>query len=337
MIYKMPIMEKVLVRGPNWIGDVVMSLPFFEGMKDAWPDADIYVLTKPYLKDIYLYNPYIKGVITLDEDHGLWGWSTSLREIRKLGFGRGICLPHSVSSALFLWLACIPKRYGRACQHRSIFLTHPVAGTIEDFNGHQMDFYMELLDALAGFNGRDLLPKIYLSDKEQKKAHDIINGIERPILGLFASAAYGPAKMWPGRYFIDLANFYIQATGGSVILFGATSDMNTNDHIATSIGSKAYNLAGKTSLLETAGVMCLCDVIAANDSGPMHMAAATGVKTIGIFGSSDPKRTAPRGERAHYIYKGLKCSPCMERQCRYGTYDCLKVITPEEVLSKMIE
>jgi heptosyltransferase-2 len=78
-----------------------------------------------------------------------------------------------------------------------------------------------------------------------------------------------------------------------------------------------------------------CNVVVANDSGPMHLAAASGTKTVGIFGSTNPARTAPLGRNATYITKSLSCAPCMARVCRLGTYECLKAIKPEDVLKEI--
>jgi heptosyltransferase II len=329
-------MEKILVRGVNWIGDAVMSMPFISGLGQAWPDAEIHLLTRPNLAELYKYNPHIKGIFTMDEKDRIAGWSSAIRGIRRLDFKSAICLPHSFSSALFLFLTGVPIRFGRACSGRSILLSHPVYGRIEDYPGHQTDFYLEMLLAITGYAPIEKLPFIYLTEAQRNRASELLMNLKRPILGIFCSAAYGPAKVWPRDSFAELSRKYILKTGGSVILFGGSSDSQINNKIAASIGNGALNIAGITGLLETVAVMEKCQAVVANDSGPMHLAAASGTRTVGIFGSTNPARTAPLGRNATYISKRLECAPCMARECRPGTYECLKSITPDDVLKEIM-
>jgi heptosyltransferase II len=329
-------MDKILIRGVNWIGDAVMSMPFINGLGSAWPDAEIHVLTRPHLAELYKYNPCVKNVIQVNEKSRIQGWKAAYREIRDIKFKIAICLPHSFSSALFLFLSGVPVRYGRACSGRSMLFTHPVYGKIEEYPGHQARFYLEMLEALTGCRVTEVLPEICITDTERLKASGIIDKAKRPVLGIFCSAAYGPAKVWPRESFAELGRRYISRTGGAVILFGGATDRNANNAIAASIGEGAFNIAGTTNLLESVALMERCDTVVANDSGPMHLAAASGAKTLGIFGSTNPVRTAPLGRRGKFITKGLKCAPCMARDCRLGTYECLKSITPDDVLKEIL-
>ncbi len=329
-------MGKILIRGVNWIGDAVMSMPFISGLAHAWPDAEIHVLTRPHLAELYKYNPYIESLIPVNDKRRFSGWRGVIKKIRKMKFEQALCLPHSFSSALFLFFAGIEKRYGRACSGRSMLFTHPVYGKIEDYTAHQSDYYLEMLFAVTGFMPNERLPLVYLSDVQRNRASELLMNLKRPVLGIFCSAAYGPAKIWPQENFAELGRRYISKTGGSVLLFGGSSDAQVNEKIMASIGNGALNIAGLTDLLESVAVMERCDAVVANDSGPMHLAAASGTKTVGIFGSTNPARTAPLGINATYISKNLPCAPCMAHKCRLGTYECLRSITPDDVLKEIL-
>jgi heptosyltransferase-2 len=330
-------MEKVLIRGVNWIGDAVMSMPFITGLGRAWPEAEIHILTRPHLAELYKYNPHVKSVIQVNDKNRISGWKAAIKKTKEMRFNISICLPHSFSSALFLFLSRVSIRYGRACSGRSILFTHPVYGKIEDYAAHQSDFYLEMLEAISGCRTSGRLPEIHISDTERHRASVILEQSKSPVLGIFCSAAYGPAKVWPRESFAELGRQYILKTGGSVVLFGGALDYSANNSIASSIGSRALNIAGMTSLLESVAVMENCNAVVANDSGPMHLAAASGTKTVGIFGSTNPARTAPLGKNATYITKNLACAPCMARVCRLGTYECLKSINPEDVLKEIAQ
>jgi heptosyltransferase II len=329
-------MEKVLIRGVNWIGDAVMSMPFVTGLGRAWPEAEIHLLTRPDLANLYKYNPYVKTVIPINDKSGISGWVAAIRKTKKMRFNMSICLPHSFSSALIMFLSGSTIRYGRACSGRSMLFTHPVYGKIEEYAAHQSEFYLEMLESISGYRASEQVPEIYISDAERIKASAILEQSKQPVLGIFCSAAYGPAKVWPHESFAELGRQYILKTCGSVILFGGASDYPSNDLILASIGSGTLNIAGKTSLLESVAVMEKCNAVVANDSGPMHLAAASGTKTLGIFGSTNPARTAPIGRNATYITKNLACAPCMDRVCRLGTYECLKSITPNDILEEIL-
>jgi len=329
-------MKKILLRGVNWIGDAVMSMPFIEGLAKALPEAEIILITRSHLAVLYKHNPYIKSVIPIEDKSYSKGWPKAVSDIKKTHAPTAICLPHSFSSALMLYISRVENRYGRACSGRSAFFTHPVYGTIEQYEGHQTDFYLEMLEAITAYKHTDRNPVIYLSDNETNIAKNITDNLKKPILGIFCSAAYGPAKVWPKESFAELGRQYTLKTNGSVVLFGGPADKGINDEIASSIGGDTINIAGKTGLLESVAVMEKCNAVVANDSGPMHLAAASGTRTIGIFGSTNPARTAPRGINASYITKNLSCAPCMARECSLGTYECLKSITPEDILKEIL-
>jgi heptosyltransferase-2 len=93
--------------------------------------------------------------------------------------------------------------------------------------------------------------------------------------------------------------------------------------------------SGQTNIGELIALLSLCDGFAGNDSGAMHLAAAIGIPTVGIFGSTNPARTGPSGERACVIYHRIECSPCLERTCRFGHYNCLREVAPAEVAQKL--
>ena len=93
--------------------------------------------------------------------------------------------------------------------------------------------------------------------------------------------------------------------------------------------------AGASNVTELNALLSLCDGFAGNDSGAMHLAAAVGIPTVGIFGSTNPARTGPQGPRAIVIYHQLDCSPCLKRTCRFGHYECLRGIEPAEVVTAL--
>jgi lipopolysaccharide heptosyltransferase II len=105
--------------------------------------------------------------------------------------------------------------------------------------------------------------------------------------------------------------------------------------VAATSRSGAIIAAGQTNIGELIALLALCDGFAGNDSGAMHLAAALELPAVGIFGSTNPVRTGPLGPHAGYIYHKLECSPCLERTCRYGHYNCLREVMPAEVAQRL--
>jgi len=122
-----------------------------------------------------------------------------------------------------------------------------------------------------------------------------------------------------------------------VYLFGSEKDVAVSASINQLTAGHCQDFAGKTSLTEALDLMSLCDVVVSNDSGLMHVAAALNIKTIAVYGSSDPNFTPPLHDDAEVITLGLACSPCFKRECPLGHLDCLTKILPRTVIEKVFD
>jgi heptosyltransferase II len=153
-----------------------------------------------------------------------------------------------------------------------------------------------------------------------------------PVLGLCPGAEYGPAKRWPVEYFAELAQKKL-SEGWEVWLFGSERDVPVTHAIDKLTGRRCIDLGGRTSLAEVIDLLSLTTVVVSNDSGLMHIAAALKRRMVALYGSSDPRHTPPMSEQARVLYLGLKCSPCFERECPLKHLNCLKGISPQQVIA----
>jgi heptosyltransferase-2 len=160
---------------------------------------------------------------------------------------------------------------------------------------------------------------------------------DKPLVALAVAAAYGPAKEWPAERFANVIDGLAEANGTECVLVGAPSERARCEETASASRAGAVIAAGETSVGEAMALLSLCDGFAGNDSGAMHVAGALGIPTVGLFGSTRPERTAPLGPRTHVLYHRIECSPCLERTCRFGHYECLKRIEVEEVTAALNE
>lgn len=321
----------ILVRGVNWIGDAVMTVPAVRALRKAYPGATISLLVKPFVIPVFEGNPDIDEIIAYDEKFkGIIGKLRLARLLRKKEFSMAVLFQNAFDAALITYLAGIPRRIGYNRDGRGFLLTDPVPYNGDDRKVHHIEYYLKLLTS-AGIPAGFEEPVIYLSVEERLQARALLSQLSRPVLGLNPGATFGSAKRWLTDRFAEVANWFRKDCGGSVVIFGSEKEAALARGIDKSIPEGKLFLAGKTSLRELAALIAECDVMLTNDSGPMHIACALGTPTLAIFGSTDPKLTGPFGEGHHAIKKDFSCSPCFKRNCMTKDMRCMYAVTAEEV------
>jgi heptosyltransferase-2 len=330
--------ESVLIKLPNWIGDIVMSIPAVRYVRRVFPEARLKVIVKQQLADLVADDPDIDGMLTYGMRRGparLIDEFRIIRRIRREYANLAVIFPYSVSSALWTFLAGIPLRLGSAVRWRGLVLTHAVSPKARD--EHQRDYFLRMVRRL-GTRNLTPAPHIGIARPAGAGADALLRRLNitgsPALVGIHPGAAYGPAKRWfPGR-FAELAG-RLSGEGIRVLVFGAPPDGPVVDEIVAQAGDSVTNLCGQLSLGEFAALLAKCDVVVANDSGPMHLAGAVGAKVVAIFGSTSPRATSPSGQ-CRVIWKDIDCSPCFRRDCPHQ-YRCLELVSVDEVYSAVKE
>jgi heptosyltransferase-2 len=329
--------KKILVRGTNWIGDVIMTLPAIRSIRQTFPKAHIAVLVKPWVADIIHACPEVDEVILYrspGEHEGFAGILKLARELKDRKFDCAILLQNAIEAAIIARLAGIPVRAGYNSDARGWLLTHSVRRTDAIRQVHQTGYYLEMLKSL-GFKGdlKDVGLRLGRDTGELMTQLFRRFGLKtnQLLIGMAPGAAYGPAKRWPADRFAEAASQLSEKYSARVILFGSKGDRETTELITHSAGNGILNLAGETSLREAMALISKCALFISNDSGLMHVAGALGVSTIAIFGSTNPVTTSPSGERCVTIRKDLDCSPCLKKKCPTD-FRCMTSIEVSEVL-----
>jgi heptosyltransferase-2 len=323
--------KNLLIRGVNWIGDSVMTLPAIKSIRKYLPEAKISLLVKPWVSEIFENNPYIDEIILYNEKHkGLIGKIRLSRILSKKGFSCAILLQNAFDAAFITFLAGIKERAGYKKDGRGFLLTEAVKVPQKDIYSHQIYYYLNLLKQI-GINAEYSDPYIYILLDERLSARNHLKEMKRPIMGINPGAEYGSAKRWFPERFAEVASWFIKDTNGSVVIFGSKKEedisqrieylinkqqskeqsisngqqSDTSESTPTSLwkrgaegdfegGSRGIlNLAGKTSLRELISLISECDVFVTNDSGPLHISYAVGTPLVAIFGSTDPELTGP--------------------------------------------
>jgi heptosyltransferase-2 len=323
----------ILIRGVNWIGDAVMTLPALRAIRKAMPGDKISLLVKPLVAPVFEHDPSIDEILLYDERYsGLTGKLKLSRELKRKNFTLSILLQNAFDAALIAFLAGIPRRVGFARDMRGFLLTDPIPYSNEDFTMHHIDYFLEILRRY-GIEAQPSEPWIYLTLEERLRARDRLSGLKRPIVGIPPGASYGSSKQWlPGR-FAEFAEKVIKELEGSVVIYGGESEKALSEEILSLCRGETgrlVSMAGETSLREMVSMVSESDLIVANDSGPMHVAYAVRTPLVALFGPTHPLLARPPVEESVSIFKDI-CPPCYLRKCPKEQTECMEAITTEEV------
>jgi heptosyltransferase-2 len=299
--------SRVVVRAPNWVGDVVLSLPALRDLRRCFPAARLEVLARPWVAELYAA---VAGVDAVVESRGLAADVEALRG----RFDLGVLLPNSFASALTLWRAGIPERWGYATDARGMLLTRSCRVPARVRGQSQVYYYRAMLEGLGlAVEGP---PDASLACPQEWAAQgETLLGDTGPWIGVNPGAFYGTAKRWPPERFAAAAALVARRTGASVAIVGAASERPLGEAIASQLAAPSRVLCGETTLAGLVGVLAQLRLLLTNDSGPMHLAAALGTPLVAVFGSTDWVETAPVSERARVVREDTACAPCRLREC----------------------
>ncbi|PKL52026.1 MAG: lipopolysaccharide heptosyltransferase II [Nitrospira bacterium HGW-Nitrospira-1] len=342
----------ILVRGVNWIGDAVMTMPALRALKHSHPEARITLLVKPWVSQLFEKDPNIDEIILYtDLYQGLAGKFKLAAEIRKHGFCMAALFQNAFDAAFIAFLAGIPERIGYNRDCRRLLLTKAIPFDDRARDLHHIEYYLNLIRK-AGFPAKYELPWIYLSAEERLDARNKLKALRRPIVGINPGATYGSSKRWPPARFAEVAFRVVSEMHGSVVIFGGPSEaviaeeierefnrLSGNPELDSSLIThhSLLNMAGRTSLRELISLISECELLVTNDSGPMHISYAVRTPVVAIFGSTSPEHTGPAGKKDIAIKKALDCAPCFERECKKNNLECMEKITSGEVFDAVKE
>lgn len=329
--------RKILIRGPNWVGDCVLSIPAMKAVRTGFPQAEITLLVRPWVAGLFRSVPFIDHLWTEPRPTSLSEWSRITTEIRRRHFDLALLLPNSFESALMVFLGRVPQRIGYTTDGRRLLLTNPVQPRL---NGrHQVYYYLDLAATLSGVTFQPTI-EIKATTEEKQGARQLLEaeGIDasRPFLLLNPGAAYGSAKRWDPQRFAQAADRLAGKFHFQVAIIGSESERAAGELVRTQMKTPASLLSGKTTLETLIGVLAQAALMITNDSGPMHIAAALGVPTVAIFGSTDEHVTGPVSMKARVVKHRVECSPCLLRECPID-HRCMTRVSVEDVVQAAME
>jgi len=331
----------ILVRCPNWVGDLIMATPLFECLRKNLPGVRITALTRAYNAKVIEDSPWVDTVIPC-EDKSFNGMMETARAIKVSGADTSLLLPNSIRSYLPVRLAGIRRIYGYRRGGRKYLVKGPLPA--RDDHGilpmPMVDYYLELCRWL----GLDLpelpAPSLCVSEALSKDAGRLLKkyGItdQDIVIGLNPGAKFGSSKCWPPDYFARLANMLEQQWSCRILLFVGPGEGRLADEIMALTQAKLINTdPDRIDLGLLKPLIQRCDLLITNDTGPRHYATAFKRPVIVIMGPTDPRYTNTNLEHTIVLRKEIPCAPCHRKKCPEN-HECMRGITPDDVLAAAI-
>ncbi|MBI6154836.1 ADP-heptose--LPS heptosyltransferase RfaF [Serratia surfactantfaciens] len=338
---------KILVIGPSWVGDMMMSQSLYRTLKAEYPSAEIDVMAPAWCRPLLARMPEVNQALAMPLGHGALG----LGERRRLGralranrYDRAYVLPNSFKSALVPFFADIPQRTGWRGEMR-----YGLLNDVRVLDKAAFPLMVQRYVALAYDKGRIqraddlpqplLWPQLQVSDEEIAETTSAFNLTDsRPIVGFCPGAEFGPAKRWPHYHYATLAQLLIES-GYQVALFGSAKDHEAGEQIRAALQEDArdfcLNLAGKTQLEQAVILIAACRAVVSNDSGLMHVAAALNKPLIALYGPSSPDFTPPLSDKARVIRLISGYHKVRKGDAEQGYHQSLIDIQPQQVLDAL--
>jgi lipopolysaccharide heptosyltransferase II len=321
--------KKVLFFKPGAIGDLLHTLPALKALKNKFPAAQVTVVVSPGLESLIQGTPLADRVQIFDKAKLKKSVADFLRfglRLRDEHYDLFIDMQPSVRSLILRRLSRAPlvlvykKQKNVHAKEKRIHAVENFIGTLQPIDIKEVVDRIELPLASDAIENADR----FLAE----------NGVDRskPLIALNCGVgAARPARNWFPNRFAALADRLIRELGAQVVFVGGKEDRDIVHNVMTSMKGKAVSAAGYLSLPQSAALLARSACLVSSDTGPLHLATAVGTPVVGLFGSTDPRRTGPIGRGHQVLIKTTSCVPCEKKQCPFGTRVCMLEITVDEV------
>ena len=341
--------DKILVIQFWGIGETILVLPAIEALRKKFPRAEINVLATSRNKDVFYKNKNISNIITL-KLNPLSIFNFIIKNIKKYDLVIDMEEYLNISSIISFFIGT--RVIGYSHDSRSKLYSKKVRYNDKQ---HAVQTFLDLVKGLDIVYNTEKLPKLNFSLKDKNFVDRFLKDKDIKNRDFFVCVAPGAAesakaRIWPYERYAELCDETISRYNTKIIFVGALNENELIGSIQKSMENKdkSINAAGKIALNQLFYLISKAKLFIGNDAGPMHIAAAQGVKTIGLFGPNLPLRFGPYGKGNIGLYKGYNCefSPCINvhkgqvPDCLYpkssNDYQkCMKNISVDDVLKEV--
>jgi len=310
--------NKILFITLSNIGDVILTLPVLDALRENFPSALITVMAGQRTQEIFEHNPFIHNFILYDKKWPLRKKIELFFKLKKEKFDLVIDLRHSLYGLL------IPAKFKTSTFFRII------PKEIKHMRKRHLYLLRKIIPEIKEIKTRSL----YTDGNDEKYVEDLLRRnsiLKEDKIIVVASGARSHLKRWQKEKFVDLINELKNEF--KIILVGDKDDIAINSYIFENTKNNVFDFTGKTNLRELAILLKKAELLITNDSAVMHLGSYLNIPIIAIFGPTDDEKYGPWSEKFLVVKKELFCRPCEKAQCRFKTLDCMKLIKVKDVLN----
>ncbi len=315
--------NKILIHAPNWLGDIMMSLPAMTLIREKYSDAHISIFLKSSMCSVFEESDIINETIPLSK----------IDTIKSKKFDMAILFPNSFISALRVFGKGIKYRVGYSGDYRNMMLTH-IADRKPVRWINTTAYYVNMLKVI-GIESEVPKVKLNIGSKALERASLYLeneDALSKPIFAYGVGATNSFGKVWHEKHFAEIMNTLSKKYDAKTLIISTPEESEMVKNVVSLLDHKP--LIPHRDLATISAMLSLCKGFIGNDSGAMHLSSAIGIPTLGLYFATPPYQNMPIGERSDIIVKQLPCAFCGGQKCKLGTFECREVIKPNEVLAK---
>jgi len=334
----------ILIWGPNWLGDCLLSIPTVRALKNRYPESHVTYAVRHPLEEILASEKSIDELLALNQGERGPSLFALIRKLRQARFDLAIALPNSFRAGFMLFLSGAGTRIGYASDSRGFLLTHTLPARGRRNEGHRVEYFLNLA-ARAGCRDLERSFSIEIPAREKTVADKILNGLgidsKGLLIGIHPGASKPPRTLSPGN-FTQICRLIHERWKARILLFGNKQEQELIRQVRANHPS-VFPIRPDTSLMAMAALLQRCQAFIGCDSGLMHLAAAVGTPVVGIFGPGVPEHTGPvcETQKKILLFHRFPCAPCRQRFFRdcspsqEGRPPCIEAIDIQKVLDAL--
>ncbi|NQT89479.1 lipopolysaccharide heptosyltransferase II [bacterium] len=331
--------KRIVVRAPNWVGDVVMATPTFRALRENYPDSHLALVCKSYVRPILDGSPWFDEIIET-EGSGFASFRELTARLRKDRFDLAVLLPNSMRAALEAFCGRARRRIGYNRRGRGVLLTDRIAPPLDErgrfLPTNMVDYYLTLCMHI-GCQNLSQREELHVTEACEARADAVLEkyGIDPDIqlIGINPGGAFGSSKLWSANRYAAVADELADRTNCRVMLFGSPSERPILEGVANGMEQDVILLEpGELDLDTLKPLVRRCSLLVTNDTGARHFGVAFDVPVVCIMGSTSSRYTDVNLERQTLVRVDVDCGPCQKKAC-VEDHRCMTGITPQMVLT----
>ena len=332
--------ERILIRCPNWIGDMIAATAALRCVRANYPKAHIALLLKAYVRPVIADSPWADEIVEVAPRDGWSGLFATVKRLRSAPpYDLALLLTQSFNSALTVRLARAERRIGHARDGRSLLLTDAVPWPGRGENPRlapKVQVYSSLLEYLGCEGANDQRPEVFTAPEDEAQADRLLAGSgrdgQRPLLAIVPGAAYGASKLWPPARFAAVADALAVSRRLQTVLLTGPGEGPIGAEIAGAMKDRPIRFReGEVSFGALKAIVRRSALMICNDTGPRHLAIAYNIPVVVLMGPTSPVVTHSDYPRTAILRQDVPCGPCYRRRCPTD-HRCMTLITPKMVL-----